>query len=102
MTLTQVRCSISFLNNDLYKSNIIYSPNCSCGFSLEDAYQFFFECNKCIDIRRDLLICVNRFGIQIHIALLIRGNQNLNYEDKCLIFKEAYKFIRRSKRLLIV
>ena len=102
VTLTQVRCSISFLNNDLYKSNIIYSPNCSCGVPLEDAYHFFFECNKCIDIRRDLLICVNWFGIQIHIALLIRGNQNLTDEDKRFIFKEVYKFIGRSKRLLIV
>ena len=47
-------------------------------------------------------ICVNRFGIQIDLSLRIRGNQNLTYEDNCLIFKEVYKFIRRSKRFLIV
>ena len=91
--LNQLRCSASFLNNDLHKANIISSPNCACGVPREDAYHLFFECSKYTDIRRNLLICVNRFGIQINLSLLIRGNQNLTYEDNCLIFKEVYKFI---------
>jgi hypothetical protein len=37
------------------------------------------------------------FGIQIDLALRIRSNQILTYEDNCLSFKEIYKFIRRSK-----
>ncbi len=100
--LTQLRCSASFLNNDLYKSNILSSPNCTCGVPREDAFHFFFECSKYIDIGRHLLICVNRFETKIDLALLTRGNQNLTYEDNCLIFKEAYKFISRSKRFFIV
>jgi hypothetical protein len=28
--LTQLQCSVSFLNNDLYKSIILSSPNCAC------------------------------------------------------------------------
>jgi hypothetical protein len=35
--------------------------------------------------------------MKIDLALLTRVNQNLTYEDNCLIFKDAYKFIRRSK-----
>jgi hypothetical protein len=100
--LTQLRCSAFFLNNDLFKSNIVSSPNCACGVPQEDAFHFFFECSKYTDIRRDLLICVNRFRMKIDLALLTRGNQNLTYEDNCLIFREAYKFIRGSKRFLIV
>ena len=68
--LTQLRCSASFLNNDLYKSNILSSPKCACGVPRQDAYHFFFECSKYTDIRRDLLICVNRFGMKIDLALL--------------------------------
>jgi hypothetical protein len=86
MISTQLRCSASFLNNDLYKSNILSNLNCACG----------------VDIRRNLLICVNRFGMNIDLALLTRGNQNLTHEDNCLICKEVYKFIRRSKRFLII
>jgi len=54
----------------------------------------FSECSTYTDIRRDLLICVYRFGIKIYLALLTRGSQNLSYQ--------AYKFIRRSTRFLIV
>ena len=61
MILTQLRCSTSFLNNDIYKSNIILSPNCACGVPREDAYHFFIEYSKYTDIRRDLLICVPYF-----------------------------------------
>jgi hypothetical protein len=90
VTLTQLRCSASFLNNDLFKSNIVSSPKCVCGVSREDAFHFFFECSKYTDIWRDLLICVNRFRIKIDLALLTRGNQNLTYEDNCLIFKNKF------------
>ena len=69
--LTQLRCSASFLNNDLFKSNIVSSPNCACGVPREDAFHFFFECSKYTDIRRDLLICVNRFRMKINLALLL-------------------------------
>jgi hypothetical protein len=100
--LAQLRCSASFFNNDLFKSNIVSSSNCACGVPREDAFHFFLECSKYTDIRRDLLICVNRFRMKIDLALLTRGSQNLTYEDSCLFFKEAYKFIRRSKQFLIV
>ena len=100
--LTQLQCYASFLNNDWFRSNIVSCPNYACGVPREDAFHFFFECSKYTDIRRDLLICVNRFRMKIDLTLLTRGNQNITYEDKCLIFKEAYKFIIRSKRFLIV
>ena len=61
VTLTQLRCSASFLNHDLFKSNIVSSPNCACGVPPEDIFHFFFECSKYTDISRALLICVNRF-----------------------------------------
>ena len=69
------------------------------GVPREDAYHFFFECSKHTDTRRDLFICVNLFGIKIDLALPTGGNQNLyiTYENNCLIFKEVYKFISRSK-----
>jgi hypothetical protein len=76
--LTQLWCSASFLNNDLFKSNIVSSPNCACGVPREDAFHFFFECSKYTDIRRDLLICVNLFRMKIDLALLTRANQHTN------------------------
>ena len=91
-----------FLEQRFIQINIVSSPNCACGVPREDAFHFFFECSKYTDIRRDLLICINRFRMKIDLALVTRGNQNLTYEDNWLIFKEVYKFIRRSKRFLTI
>ena len=71
--LTQPRCSASFLNKDLLKSNIVSSPNCTCGVPREDAFDLFFECSiKYTDIRRDLLIGVNRIRMKIDLPLLTK------------------------------
>ena len=96
--LTQLRCSASFLNNDLFKSNIVSSPNCACGVPREDVFHFFFECSKYTDTRRDLLISVSRFRMKFDLASLAKGNQNLMYEDNCL--KDCLKkFTRLVKDL---
>jgi hypothetical protein len=92
--------------------NITYEDNCKKEAEHRSCVNFTFNFRgpymKCLgtifisflllstarlDIRRDLLICVNRFRMKIDLALLTRGNQNLTYEDNCLIFKETYKFI---------
>ena len=40
--LTQFRCSATFLNQDLYRINIVSSPSCRCGVQLEDS-KFFLR-----------------------------------------------------------
>jgi hypothetical protein len=72
----------------IYLNQILYLVQCVLR---EDAFHFFFECSKYTDIRRDLLICVNQFRMKIDLALLTTGNQNLTYDDNCLIFKEVEK-----------
>jgi hypothetical protein len=52
--LTQLRCTASFLNHDLYKVHILSSPACSCGAPQEDANHFFFVCTKYSEIRNEL------------------------------------------------
>jgi hypothetical protein len=41
MLVTQLRCTASFLNHDLYKVHILSSPTCSCDAPQEDANHFF-------------------------------------------------------------
>jgi hypothetical protein len=79
--LTQLLCSASFLNNDLFKSKIVSSPNCACGVPRGDAFHFFFECSKYTDIRKDLLICVNRFS---NARFIIKGVSRLRTEFSSL------------------
>ncbi len=42
--LTQLRCSASFLNYDLFRVNIIQSATCQCGYACENASHYFLQC----------------------------------------------------------
>ena len=59
LNITLFRCSATFLNNDLFKVNIISNPPCSCGAIREDFYHYFFECPQYNGIRNDLLNCLD-------------------------------------------
>ena len=91
------------LNYDLYRRNIIESPNCSCG-TPEDPYHFFFVCNKYQYAREKLfrdLLCLTKPNIKLNIIdchLLLWGDESQNVEINKYIFQSVHKFIRDSGR----
>ena len=100
--LTQLRCRASFLNHDLYNVNILSSPACSCGAPQEDANHFFFVCAKYSEIRNDLFLSISNLSQLINTSLLTSGSETLSYADNSFIFDSVFRFIKRSKRFLIV
>jgi hypothetical protein len=96
--LTQLRCTASFLNHDLYKVYILSSPVCSCGAPQEDANHFFFVCTNYSVIRNDLFLSISDLSQLINTSLLTSGSNANN----CFIFDSVFRFIKRSKRFLIV
>ena len=72
--LTQLRCSASFLNSDLYKINIVDSPACACGAPCEDLFHFFFVCDRYVNFRRELLSHLEWVpqNINVNVKLLTR------------------------------
>jgi hypothetical protein len=100
VTLTQLKCTASFLNHDLYKVHILSSPACICGAPQEDANHFFFVCTKYSEIRN--VSQHKRFVSMINTSLLTSGSETLSYADNCFIFYSVFRFIKRSKRFLIV
>ena len=98
ITHTKLRHS-SILNNDLYRRNIIDSPNCSCG-QIEDVYHFFFVCKKYERPRNCLLNNILQYN---HLAivnshLLLFGNDSLSVDVNNKIFHCVQRFIRDSGR----
>ena len=65
--LTQLRCTASFLNHDLYKVHILSSQ--------EDANQFFFVCTKYSEIRNDLFLSISDLSQLINTSLLTTGSE---------------------------
>ena len=92
----------SFLNHDLYKVHILSSPACSCGAPQEDANHFFFVCIKYSEIRNDLFLSISDLSQLINTLLLTSGSETLSYADNCFIFYSVFRFMKRSKRFLIV
>ena len=95
-----MRCS-SFLDYDLYKSNIILNSTCRCGAICEDTKHFFLKCPpyeaaRVINLNQTVDVEGN------DIDLLTRGKSDLLLEDNDLVFKHLLNFIWRSDRLLIV
>ena len=102
--LTQLRCSASFLNYDLFQVNIVSDPSCRCGANREDSYHFFFDCSHYSNIRHTLFQNLNWLPnyCALDLTLLTCGNPTLPYEQNEIIFKHVFEYIKRSERFLVI
>ena len=101
--ITQLRCSASFLNFDLYKVNIVKSPKCTCGAPCENLQHFFFECNHYAEARREFIDNLQWLpsNLKVDTSLLTSGSTKLSTDENINLFRHVYRFIKRSKRFLI-
>ena len=100
---TQLRYSVSSLNHDLYRMNIVNDPFCRCG-GVENVHHFFFECPLYEDNRTNLL---NNIGwipdnIQKDVNLLTCGNSDLTYDQNIRLLRHVFVFVKESGRFSIV
>ena len=103
ITLSQLRCSSSFLNYDLFKVNILSNPACSCGAPQEDTRHYFFNCPLYNDNRDTMLNNLQWLPehIIINVNLLTRGSDELSEQENISLLKEVFKYIKGSRRFLI-
>ena len=59
IVVSQLRCSVSSLNNDLYRVNIISNPSCQCGVDFENINHYFSEGPHYLNIRTTLFYNLN-------------------------------------------
>ena len=102
--LTQLRSSTSFLNFDLFRVGIVSDPSCRCGAALENFKHFLLDCPIYIQARTTLIGNINRVTTcyTLDIEFLTCDNDNLTYEQNCIIFKYVFDYIKCSKRFPIV
>jgi hypothetical protein len=96
--------SALFLNFDLFRVGIVSDPSCRCGAALENLKHFVLNCPIYIQARTILIGNINRVTTcyTLDIEFLICGNDNLTYEQNCIIFKYVFDYIKCSKIFLIV
>jgi hypothetical protein len=102
--LTQLRCSASFINYDLFRVGIVSDQSCRCGAAFENLKHFFLDCPIYLQARTTLIdnISMDTTYYALDIKFLTWGNVNLTYEQNCVIFKYVFDYIKCSTRLLIV
>jgi hypothetical protein len=85
------------MTNRRQRVGIVSDPSCRCGDALENLKHFFLDCPIYIQARTKLIGNINRVTTcyTLDIEFLTCGNDNLTYEQNCIIFKYVMKFIRR-------
>ena len=77
----RLRNKCSSLNSDLFKSNLVPSASCSCGYKNECSEHFLLYCNKFNLLRNNMLIELNMLdmrGLPVNIDILLFGNDDLS------------------------
>lgn len=68
----RIRNECSNLNGDLFKNYLRISKACSCGYEIEDADHYFFNCNKYID-KRIIMFRKTRAFHPLNVEALLFG-----------------------------
>ena len=97
IALTRIRHNCSGLNADLYRVNIIASPNCICGPFIETAEHYFFDCSLCALQRNSLFSGLPQF-FHPDLDSLINGNELFNSDLNSQILFQVFKFIKETRR----
>ena len=87
-----MRHNCSSLNADLYRVNIIASPNCTCGPFIETAEHYFFECSFYTMQRNGLISALPQF-FHLDLDSLINGNELFNSDLNSQMLFQVFKFI---------
>lgn len=95
--LTRIRHNSSSLNGHLYRVNIVTSPKCQCGSSIEDTQHYFFNCPRYTD-QRNILVTTLNFLANLNIDILTYGNSELDSNTNIKIKEAVLKYIRDTQR----
>ncbi|PJE78081.1 hypothetical protein CI610_02987 [invertebrate metagenome] len=94
---SRLRNRASTLNYDLFRANLVDSPECQCGHPCEDCYHFFLICPLYANLRRTLITEISWYG-PANIDVLCKGDPNISPNDNVKIAKAVQNFLRRSGR----
>ena len=97
---SRLRNQCSSLNFDLYNNHVANDPSCECDEEIEDAVNFFFECQR-YDIQRTVLFNATRNFHPLSINIFLFGNPDLSDQDNQIIFDAVHSFIKSSRRFNI-
>ena len=94
---TRLRTGCSSVNNDLYLKQLIESPSCAFGATVENTYHFLFSCDRYILQRNEMSQALSDIP-HINTRVLLRRDETLSLDTNILIFSAVQKYIESTKR----
>ena len=92
----------SSLKNDLLNLNIIDSPKCACGYSTENCYHYFIDCQlytrEEIKIKELVFHNLNNIGFKISLNTILFGNNYLSVDTNIIAVYKMHDLIGKSKQ----
>jgi hypothetical protein len=96
----RLRQKCSSLRSDLFRSNLIENPICSCGVSPETAEHYFLYCTKYVTARNKLKNNIQLINIPFVLNVLLYGDEGESYQTNSLIFQQVQLFIKETGRFI--
>ena len=94
---TRICNKCSDLNYDLFFNHLRPDCACSCGYPIEDAEHYLFQCTQYTVSRRQLFKELRRF-LPLNVNTLLFGSENLTFEDNFTIFLAVQSYIKATVR----
>ena len=94
---TRIRNKCSDLNYDLFSNHLRPDCACSCGYPIEDAEHYLFQCTQYTVSRRQLFNVLRRF-LPLNVNTLLFGSENLTFEDNSTLFLAVQSYIKATAR----
>ena len=93
----RLRNNCSDLKCDLFHNHLTDSLSCSCGYIMENAEHYFFECDNYRDSRL-IMFRNTRNYLPLSLNTILYGKSTLNDDDNYFLFQAVQQYIKDTKR----
>ena len=96
----RLRQKCSSLKSDLFRSNLIENPICSCGDGPETAEHYFLYCTTYVIARNKLKNKIELINIPFVLNVLLDGDEGESHETNSFVFQQVQLFIKETGRFI--
>ena len=95
----RIRIGCSKLNEHLYNNlHVLPSPQCNCGWTVEDSMHYFFMCPQYNAQRIQLMNTIANIPVEISLDILLYGDPYATDDKNYQLFEAVHQYILDTKR----
>jgi hypothetical protein len=88
--------NVVLLRSDLFRSNLIENPICSCGAGPETAEHYILYCTKYVTARNKLKNNIELINIPFVLNVLLYDDEGESHETNSSVFQQVQLFIKKN------